>query len=589
MATETLKIDITADNKDAVGKLKSLENNLVNFEKALKKSTDTNQILYLQRNIDLLKGKISDLSKETSQKLVNGSNQAANALTNLGRVAQDAPYGFIGIQNNLNPLLESFQRLQAETGSVSGAFKSIASSLIGPAGIGLALSVGGALLVEFGDKLFSVSEESKRAAESQKKYNEELSKSTGKAQEEITELQILVGIVNNHTESIDTRKRALTQLKEKYNGNIELQKIDIEDSKKLIELTNKLSDAIIRKAKADAFAGLIAEEEAKKAKLQNQTSGEMIDKVGTMNKAWNKLMGLAQGLATGNQNFYTSLEDSKDALKIQNSELSQVQKNLNLYNDLLKKNTEEQIRNNDAATNSNTIASQEVKSTSAKNTAAKESTQLFKPINTREQATVSTQMASLIDPTTIRLKNSEQLNQVLAQQAQLQDENNKKLQQANQFANLLFPTISNVFSAVESGKNAFDAIGDSLKNLAISLAETAVKAGILAAIMSLIPGAGGVNLAANAGGFSGIFKGLLGFASGGTVTGPQSGYPVMLHGTESIVRPDQMNKIIAGSAKMGQNMSEMQQPNMGGQFVLRGSDLVLATQRANYSLNLRRG
>ena len=86
-----------------------------------------------------------------------------------------------------------------------------------------------------------------------------------------------------------------------------------------------------------------------------------------------------------------------------------------------------------------------------------------------------------------------------------------------------------------------------------------------------------------------MFGSLLGFASGGTVTGPQSGYPVMLHGTESIVRPDQMNKIIAGSARMGQSMSSMQQPAMGGQFVLRGNDLVLATQRANYSLNLRRG
>ena len=34
-----------------------------------------------------------------------GANEAAQALTNVGRVAQDLPFGFIGIQNNLNPLL----------------------------------------------------------------------------------------------------------------------------------------------------------------------------------------------------------------------------------------------------------------------------------------------------------------------------------------------------------------------------------------------------------------------------------------------------------------------------------------------------
>jgi len=73
--------------------------------------------------------------------VVKGSNQAAFALTNLGRVAQDAPFGFIGIQNNLNPLLESFQRLKAESGSTGGALKALVGSLTGAGGLGLALSV----------------------------------------------------------------------------------------------------------------------------------------------------------------------------------------------------------------------------------------------------------------------------------------------------------------------------------------------------------------------------------------------------------------------------------------------------------------
>jgi len=34
-----------------------------------------------------------------------GANQATQSLTNLGRIVQDAPFGFIGISNNLNPLL----------------------------------------------------------------------------------------------------------------------------------------------------------------------------------------------------------------------------------------------------------------------------------------------------------------------------------------------------------------------------------------------------------------------------------------------------------------------------------------------------
>jgi len=70
-----------------------------------------------------------------------GTNEAAFALGNLGRIAQDAPFGFIGITNNLNPMLESFQRLKATTGTTGSALKALAGSLVGPAGLGFALSI----------------------------------------------------------------------------------------------------------------------------------------------------------------------------------------------------------------------------------------------------------------------------------------------------------------------------------------------------------------------------------------------------------------------------------------------------------------
>lgn len=70
-----------------------------------------------------------------------GSAQAAQSLQNLSRIAQDAPFGFIGIANNINPLVESFGRLKAETGSTGGALKALIGGLSGPAGLGLAFGV----------------------------------------------------------------------------------------------------------------------------------------------------------------------------------------------------------------------------------------------------------------------------------------------------------------------------------------------------------------------------------------------------------------------------------------------------------------
>jgi hypothetical protein len=70
-----------------------------------------------------------------------GAAQAATTLTNLNRVVSDSPYGFIGISNNINPLVESFARLRAESGSVGGALKSLVGGLSGAGGLGLAFGV----------------------------------------------------------------------------------------------------------------------------------------------------------------------------------------------------------------------------------------------------------------------------------------------------------------------------------------------------------------------------------------------------------------------------------------------------------------
>ena len=122
MAQETLKITITADNKQAVQNIQETVTATTQLGTAFKK-------------------------------VVPASNQVNQALVNVSRVAQDAPYGFIGIANNLNPLLESFQRLKETSGSTGSALKQMAQGLMGPAGIGLALGVVSSVIVAFGDDI----------------------------------------------------------------------------------------------------------------------------------------------------------------------------------------------------------------------------------------------------------------------------------------------------------------------------------------------------------------------------------------------------------------------------------------------------
>jgi len=73
--------------------------------------------------------------------------------------------------------------------------------------------------------------------------------------------------------------------------------------------------------------------------------------------------------------------------------------------------------------------------------------------------------------------------------------------------------------------------------------------------------------------------GATAFANGGIVSGPTMGligeYPGAKSNPEVVAPLDKLKDMLGG--------------NGGGQFVLRGNDLVLALNRSETSLNLRRG
>lgn len=84
----------------------------------------------------------SENATKSMAKIVPITGQANNALLNTGRIVQDLPFGFIAIANNINPAIESIQRLSAAAKaagqSVTGA---LVKSLIGGGGLGFAVSI----------------------------------------------------------------------------------------------------------------------------------------------------------------------------------------------------------------------------------------------------------------------------------------------------------------------------------------------------------------------------------------------------------------------------------------------------------------
>lgn len=187
---EVLKIEVQAQVQQATAGLKQLQGSLKATEQAAKGTT------------------------AAMPKLGQGTNQATAALTNFGRVASDAPFGLIGIANNIEPLIQSFVQLKSASGSTGGALKALGSSLLGGGGLilGISLLTSAAQFAVLGFDRWSIS--SKKAKEAQDKVNEAIGESIRQITKQKEEVSALANVVKNNANSEEVRSNALKRLNE---------------------------------------------------------------------------------------------------------------------------------------------------------------------------------------------------------------------------------------------------------------------------------------------------------------------------------------------------------------------------------------
>jgi hypothetical protein len=321
MADQNIKVridlDVTEFNKnvkqlsDALSKVLGKEIKLVNanLEQTAQAANKAGQAM-------------SNAAK-SANRTTDDVKKTGKAWNSLSLVVQDLPYGFRGIQNNLPALVGSFA---AATGPIYFAFSAL-------------IAITTAYEKEIAQLIYGID----AAAIANQKMNEAVAENIGQAKSQIANDQALLAIVNNTTKSTNERTRALNELKEKYKGNLELQALDITDGTKLVGVYNKISDALLRKARATAYATLIAEEEAKIFKLQNQEGEYVVKSLGFMGTSY-------QILAAGTNAFAASANVATKAFSNQAKEIGQANKNITLYKNKLNETTEAQIANNDSST-----------------------------------------------------------------------------------------------------------------------------------------------------------------------------------------------------------------------------------------------
>jgi len=282
-----------------------------------------------QVSLTRLQATVSAAPQQLSRLSV-GSNQAAFALTNLGRVAQDAPFGFIGIQNNLNPLLESFQRLRTESGSNAAALRALGQSLIGPAGIGVALSLVTAAITFYTMWQQKANKATKETKESTDDYINSLEAVEGallkgqqNAAKEISNLRVLYDLYQNANIPLSKRRDAYREIQKEYPAYFGNLKFEANATAVTTQAYEKLTLSIIATAKARALSDKIGENSIKEAELQNK----ILNTQNEINKSKKEDTGFAAALG-GSRETQGLLEDQVklqtqlNALKDQDARLS---------------------------------------------------------------------------------------------------------------------------------------------------------------------------------------------------------------------------------------------------------------------------
>jgi len=229
-------------------------------------------------------------------KVGDSANGARIALTNVSQIAQDLPFGFIGIQNNIPGLVQSFGKLAGESGGAVAALKAMGSALIGPAGIFLAFSVVTAavtgLITKYGslgvalDALFG---KTNLLAKAQKEYNKELSSAIGNTATESLEIGILSKTLLDLDKPLKDRQAAYVELK-KISPDV-LAGISAESiatgkyTTLLLANVTAIQSLIYLKAKEAALTALINKNVAEQTALENERPA-LIAKLTAAQKAY---------------------------------------------------------------------------------------------------------------------------------------------------------------------------------------------------------------------------------------------------------------------------------------------------------------
>lgn len=281
-----LSVTIGGDSSDLDREIRDVEKQLQTLERRREARVRIGaDVGDLDRRITQVNGNLGRLRTSLNQTTTSAQNfnrqtaNGSNTLTQFSRIAQDAPFGIMGIGNNLTATAEAFANLSRNAGGARAALSAVGQSLLGGGGILLAISLvttGLTLMSQKGltlgnvfDKLTGNFDEVR--AEMQK-MNVEIAKNS---QAEISSVGAYVYAAKNINLSMEERLIAVKKLQDEYPayfGNLTKEQIL---NGNVAVAVRDVAKALIDKAKAAAYSNKIVELAAKQEELQQKANNEV--------------------------------------------------------------------------------------------------------------------------------------------------------------------------------------------------------------------------------------------------------------------------------------------------------------------------
>ena len=588
-------ISIDADVSTLEAELIKAQNELRQFQNTLKKTTDVGTIKTLNENIANTSGKIAHLNDRLGQS-GKSMGDASQSLINFSRIAQDAPYGIMGIANNLNPMVESFQRLAKTEGGTKKALQAMVEGLAGPAGIGVAIGVVSSLAVTFSKQIAEFfkgpTAELEEFRKKLKDVADDIYKLIGGEQTKRTKGIMLTDLIvgGNKTE----QEGALRELQKLYSNSTAIKNAKLGEDKAYYQtLVNQAAmqgDAVAKEKNNIEQLNIAYAEQIKNEKKRNKELEGVREIKGARGI---QAVSVAEQKKEINDR-YNVLGDEikKNIAKLKLDTFEQLKKIVLVPPpDIIKKGGDKTIDSlkEFSANLKYELAKQLMDIETYKKRFEKLDTSyipfVYKKEAVKESEFSRTTKKELGDQSQNSLgKFLTKNTKMLMDNAQVLATTQKQYEDfASTISNDVSGALMGMYADLQQGQTGFQAIGNMLGRLAEQFVAAILQATIFAAIMSAI-NAG----TAGALTFGGYFMKALGMADGGIVTGPT--HALIGEGNESeAVMPLSKLKGMLNTTFSAGAMSGSGGMGGNGSFVLRGNDLVLALQRSNSSLNLRRG